>query len=181
MSAILDHDPRKSGVKKPKKVHTWSKGCFVPRMARDESNESLRRVTVSMSEETFQALDRLVTERGFDSRSQGISEMIHCQAAEHLAEVGTEVMAANLTLVYDETKSSLLRDLSRICREHIAEVISSQHVLLEDDHVMEVILMQGPARTLRQITNELATCKGVKTAQLTLTTHLLPPVHSKRK
>lgn len=150
-------------------------------VVREDSSESLRRVTVSMGEETFQTLDRLVTERGFDSRSQGIAEMIHSQAAEHLGKVGTEVMAGNLTLVYDESKSSLLRDLSRICRGYIAEVISSQHVLLEDDHVMEVILMQGPARILRKIANELGTCKGVKTAQLTLTPYLIPQVHGKRK
>ncbi len=126
-------------------------------------------------------LDRLVSQRGFDSRSQAISEMIHQQAAEHLSKVGSEVMAAALTLVYDESKSSLLRDLARVCREHVAEVISSQHILLEDDHVMEVILMQGPARTLRDITNELVTCKGVKRAQLTLTPHLMPQLHSKAK
>lgn len=160
--------------------HTWPDGCFLFGVAREDGSESLRRITVSMSEETFQSLDRLVNERGFDSRSQGIAEMIHCQAAEHLGKVGTEVMAGNLTLVYDESKSSLLRDLSRICRGYIAEVISSQHVLLEDDHVMEVILMQGPARTLRKIANELGTCKGVKTAQLTLTTYLIPQVHEKR-
>ncbi len=135
---------------------------------------------MSMPEETFQALDRLVTERGFDSRSQAIAEMIHQQAAEHLGRIGTEVMAAALTLVYDESKSTLLRDLSRICREHVAEVISSQHVLLEDEHMMEVILMQGPARTLRDIANKIVTCKGVKRAQLTLTPHLIPPLHAKR-
>lgn len=173
--------PEAGCVKNCKKLHTWPVACFVDGVAGDDSGETLRRVTVSMSEDTFQALDRLVNERGFDSRSQGISEMIHCQAAEHLGKIGTEVMAANLTLVYDESKSSLLRDLSRICREHIAEVISSQHVLLEDEHVMEVILMQGPARALRRIADELATCKGVKTAQLTLTTYLIPQVHAKRK
>jgi CopG family nickel-responsive transcriptional regulator len=53
-------------------------------------------------------------------------------------------------------------------------------VLLEDEHVLEVILMQGPARTLREIANKLVTCKGVKTAQLTLTPHLIPPLHAKR-
>jgi len=148
-------------------------------MAVDSSNEGVRRVTVSMPDETFQALDRLVTERGFDSRSQAIAEMIHGEAAEHLGKIGTEVMAGTLTLVYDESKSSLLRDLSRICREHIAEVISSQHVLLEESHVLEVILMQGPARSLRQIANELVTCKGVKSAHLTLTPHLIPPLHAK--
>ncbi len=149
-------------------------------MAKDESSDGLRRVTVSMGEDTFQALDRLVNERGFDSRSQAIAEMIHQQAAEHLGKIGTEVMAGTLTLIYDESKSSLLRDLSRVCRSHLSEVISSQHVLLEDDHVLEVLLMQGPAKTLRGIANELVTCKGVKSAHLTLTPHLLPPLHARR-
>ncbi|MBC8127912.1 MAG: nickel-responsive transcriptional regulator NikR [Gloeobacteraceae cyanobacterium ES-bin-144] len=133
-----------------------------------------------MAEDTFQTLDRLVTERGFDSRSQAISEMIHQQAAEHLGKIGTQVMAGTLTMIYDESKSSLLRDLSRVCREHITEVISSQHILLEDDHVLEVLLMQGPANTLRQIANELVTCKGVKSTHLSLTPHLLPPLHVAR-
>lgn len=132
-----------------------------------------------MPEETFQAFERMVAERGFDSRSQAVAEMIHQHSALHLGKIGKEVMAGTLTLVYDESKSALLRDLSRIFRQHVAEVISSQHVLLEDEHVLEVILMQGPAKTLRDITNKLATCKGVKTAHLTLTPHLIPPIHAK--
>lgn len=148
-------------------------------MAGEKNHDGLRRITVSMPEETFQAFERLVLERGFDNRSQAIGEMIHQHAAEHLGKIGTEVMAGTLTLVYDESKSTLLRDLSRIFREHVAEVISSQHVLLEDHHVMEVILMQGPARTLRDTTNKIITCKGVKTAHLTLTPHLIPPLHAK--
>ena len=149
-------------------------------MAHDDNNEGVKRVTVSMPDAAFQALDRLVADRGFESRSQAVSEMIHQHAAQHLGKIGTEVMAGTLTLVYDESKSALLRDISRIFREHLTEVISSQHVMLEDDHSLEVILMQGPARTLRDITNKLVTCKGVKSAQLTLTPHLLPPLHAKR-
>jgi CopG family nickel-responsive transcriptional regulator len=149
-------------------------------MPKVDHSEGLKRITVSMPDETYQALDRLVQVRGFDNRSQAVSEMIHQHAAQHLGKIGTEVMAGTLTLVYDESKSALLRDLSRIFREHVAEVISSQHILLEDEHVLEVILMQGPARTLREIANKLVTCKGVKTAQLTLTPHLMPPLHAKR-
>jgi CopG family transcriptional regulator, nickel-responsive regulator len=148
-------------------------------VAKEYVGEGLRRVTVSMAEETFQSLDRVVNERGFDSRSQAISEMIHAQAAQHLSKIGTEVMAGTLTLVYDESKSALLRDLSKIMRDHIAEVISSQHILLETEHVLEVVLMQGPAKRLREITNKLVTCKGVKSANLTLTPNLIPPLHAK--
>jgi CopG family transcriptional regulator, nickel-responsive regulator len=150
-------------------------------MPKETSSDTLRRITISMPESTFRALDRIVTERGFDSRSQGIAEMIHQQAAEHLGKIGSQVMAGTLTMIYDESKSSLLKDISRVCREHIAEVISSQHILLEDDHVLEVLLMQGPANTLRQIANELVTCKGVKSTHLALTPHLLPPLHGARK
>ena len=150
-------------------------------MAKSDNDDSLKRITVSMPDETFRALDRLVQQRGFDNRSKAVAEMIHQHAAEHLGHIGSEVMAGTLTLVYDESKSALLRELSRIFREHLAEVISSQHVMLEDDHVLEVILMQGPARTLRDITNKLVACKGVKTARLTLSPHLLPPLHAKRK
>ena len=168
-------------MKNEKVLHTGPEPALASLpMAADDNNDGVRRVTVSMPEETFQALDRLVGERGFDSRSQAVAEMVHQHAAQHLGKVGTEVMAGTLTLVYDESKSTLLRDLSRIFRDHIAEVISSQHVLLEDEHVLEVILMQGPARTLREIANKLVTCKGVKTAQLTLTPHLIPPLHAKR-
>ncbi len=149
-------------------------------MPREDTTEGVRRITVSMPDAAYQALDRLVQQRGFDNRSQAVSEMIHQHAAQHLGKIGTEIMAGTLTLVYDESKSSLLRDLSRIFREHIAEVISSQHILLEEEHVLEVILMQGPARTLRNITNKLVTCKGVKTAHMTLTPHLIPPLHAKR-
>lgn len=132
-----------------------------------------------MADETFRLLDRVVNEKGFDSRSQAISEMIHAKATDDLSRVGTRVMAGTLTLVYDESKNTLLRDLTRIFREHVSEVISSQHILLEEDHVLEVILMQGPARKLREITNKLVTCKGVKSAHMTLTPKLIPPVHAK--
>lgn len=150
-------------------------------MAEGDNTEGLKRLTVSMPEETFHAFERLISERGFDNRSQAVCEMIHHHAAQHLGKIGTELMAGTLTVVYDESKNTLLRDLSRIFREHIAEVISSQHILLEENHVLEVILMQGPASTLREIANKLVSCKGVKTAHLTLTPHLIPPLHTKTK
>jgi CopG family nickel-responsive transcriptional regulator len=182
VGACLDsHDEIATRMTKQIFLHTGAASATdSPAMPNDNHTDGVKRITVSMPDETYQALDRLVQQRGFDNRSQAVSEMIHQHAAQHLEKIGTEVMAGTLTVVYDESKSALLRDLSRIFREHIAEVISSQHVLLEDDHVLEVILMQGPARTLREIANKLVTCKGVKTAQLTLTPHLIPPLHAKR-
>ncbi len=87
-------------------------------------------------------------------------------------------MAGVITLIYDEAKGQLLQRLAELERTHVNEVISSLHVQLEDNHRMEVILVQGPAVKLRQIADRLIACKGVRTGKLTLSSMIIPPLHS---
>ena len=61
---------------------------------------------------------------------------------------------------------------------YIKEVISSQHVLLEDDQSLEVLLVQGPARRLNTLCDDLRKLRGVQQIKLVTTTALLPPLHS---
>jgi len=56
-------------------------------------------------------------------------------------------------------------------------VISSQHVFLEQDQSLEVLLVQGPAVRLKQLCDALRTIRGVQQLQLVTTTALLPPLH----
>jgi CopG family nickel-responsive transcriptional regulator len=44
---------------------------------------------------------------------------------------------------------------------------------------MEVILVQGPAKRLRQIANKLLQCKGVLAGRLNLTRTLIPQIQTK--
>ena len=121
----------------------------------------------------------MAKDRGFENRSQAISEMITQQLADHHSQRGNALMAGTITLFYDHKKAGLAQQLADIQYEHINEVISSLHVLLEQRNTMEVILVQGPARTLRQIANKLIACKGVSTGRLTLTGTVMPPIHAK--
>jgi len=151
-------------------------------MPRSDSNKSegVKRISVSLPPAVYEELGRLVAERGFENRSQAISEMIHQSLTEHYQDQGDRLMAGTITLFYDESKPGLLQALAEIERTHIAEVISSQHVLLEDNHTMEVILVQGPASRLKAIADELITCKGVRSGKLTISSAILPPIHSRQ-
>ncbi|MEO0445986.1 MAG: ribbon-helix-helix protein, CopG family [Verrucomicrobiota bacterium] len=142
-----------------------------------ESSELVKRISISLPPDAFGALDQLVNQRGFQSRSQAIAEMILKSQLEHHQKMGSEVMAGTITLFYDESRPGTLQTLAEIERRYIDEVISSQHVLLEDDHAMEVLIVQGPADLLKVITDELITCRGVKSGHLTLSTSILPPIH----
>ena len=70
------------------------------------------------------------------------------------------------------------RELADLQYQHLAEVISSLHVQLAGNQVMEVVLVQGVAATLQQISDQLITLKGVVTGRLQLLTAVMPPVCS---
>jgi CopG family nickel-responsive transcriptional regulator len=50
------------------------------------------------------------------------------------------------------------------------------NVHLEHHHYLEVLLVQGPARDLRKLSDTLGGCKGVKQARLQLTATAMPPL-----
>ena len=103
--------------------------------------------------------------------------MVTQSALEHREDQGDTLMAGTITIVYDESKGNLLQRLAELERRYLDEVISSLHVQLENDHRIEVLLVQGPAHKLQNIADQLLALKGVKTGKLTLTTMLMPPLH----
>lgn len=139
--------------------------------------KGVKRISISLPAAVYRELDNLVKARGFTNRSQAVAEMINASLIEHYKQRGSEMMAGTITLFYDESKPGLLQQLASIEREHINEVISSQHILLEQNHTMEVILVQGPARRLKLIADKLITCKGVKSGRLVMMSMLMPPIH----
>ena len=141
--------------------------------------DPIQRMSVTIPESVLRSLDQMVTDRGFENRSQAVAELIHDRVVEHRQDTGNEIMAGSITLFYDQTRNHLLAQLAELQRQHVAEVISSLHVQLEQNFMMEVILVQGPAQKLKQITHALVACKGVKAGKLTLTNLVLPPLHDK--
>lgn len=137
------------------------------------------RISISLPAKLAKALDAMVAERGFKNRSQAVAEMIEQSLTQHQQEDGGTVMAGTITLFYDSSKTGLLQQLAQIERAHVEECISSQHVLLEGLYVMEVLLVQGPVRRLRALTNQLLASKGVSSGGLTLTRKLIPQVHTR--
>lgn len=143
-----------------------------------KSNGFVERISISMNPDLLLELDEMVSSRGYESRSQAISDMVNQQLVEHKRELGDEVMAGTITLFYDRGTRGLQRRLSDLQYDNIAEVISSLHVHLTEDKMMEVILVQGPAPKLQGIVDAMTPLKGVITARLQLMAAVIPPLHS---
>lgn len=137
-------------------------------------NRGVGRISVSLPQALLQELDQMVEQRGFDSRSQAIAEMINFEVTAHKKEQGDEIMAGTLTLLYDHSTPKLQKRLADLQQEYIQEVITSLHVHLMHSQTMEVILVQGPAARLQLIADKMTTNRGVISGRLQLTTTLLP-------
>lgn len=138
----------------------------------------LARLSMSLPAELFRQLDMMVDERGLPSRSQLIAELIRHALAEHEALTRPdETLAGTVTIVYSGSGGRVRQQLAEVQSDYLKEVISSQHVFLEQDQSLEVLLVQGPAVRLKQLCDALRTIRGVQQLQLVTTTALLPPLH----
>lgn len=138
----------------------------------------LARLSMSLPTELFRQLDMMVEERSLPSRSQLIAELIRHALAEHEAQTRPEdMLAGTITLVYRGDRGRVRQQLAQSQADYLKEVISSQHVFLEDDQSLEVLLVQGPAKRLTELCDALRSIRGVHQLQLVTTTALLPPLH----
>lgn len=140
-------------------------------------NGNVSRISVSLQESLLQQLDQMVKERGFESRSQAIAEMVSRQVTAHKRELGSEIMAGTITLIYDHSTPHLQKNLADLQHEHINAVISSLHVHLMHSQTLEVILVQGPAGELQELADKMITHRGVISGELQLNTTLMPQLH----
>jgi len=140
-------------------------------------NSGVARISVSLPEELLMQLDGMVAERGFESRSQAIADMINHQLTEHREELGQDIMAGTINIVYDHSIAGVQKQLSDLQHEYIDEVISALNVNLEQKQTMAVILVQGPARKLKMIANRMTTCRGVRSGKLLMSTAIIPQLH----
>ena len=143
-----------------------------------DSSPYLARLSISLPAELLAQLDAMVAERNLPSRSQMIAELIRHELAEHSESVKGAVLAGTLTLIYRAERGSVRQALAQTQSEFLKEVISSQHVFLEDDQSLEVLLVQGPSERLAALCDRLRQIRGVQQITLVTTTALLPPLHA---
>ena len=145
------------------------------------NDKPVSRISMSLPETLLCDLDRMVEERGFDSRSQAIADMLYQSLVEHKSDVGQDVMVGVVTLFYDNSVAGLQKQLADLQFRHIDEVISSLHVHLMHNQTMEVILVQGPAQKLRVIADEMTSRRGVISGKMHLIAALIPQLHPFRQ
>jgi CopG family nickel-responsive transcriptional regulator len=135
------------------------------------------RISISLPEDLLNDLDQMVEARRFNTRSHAVNDMLHQFLMEHKGDQGSDVMAGIIALFYKNNVRGLQNQLADLQSRYIDEVISSLHVQLVNNQTMEVILVQGPARKLQTIADEMISLRGVISGKIHLVAALMPQLH----
>lgn len=136
----------------------------------------LTRMSMTLPTELLNKLDAMIEARGLPSRSKLISELIEDALAD-AEEATDEILAGTITLIYRAGFGWVRHRIAETQRVYLKEVISSQHVFLENDQSLEVMLVQGPISRLNALCDELRSLRGVQQVRLVRTTALLPQLY----
>lgn len=128
------------------------------------------RFTVSMDGRLLAEFDKRNTRRGYANRSEAIRDLIRGSLVEDEWTSGSVKVAATVTLVYNHHTHALSHRLNDVQHHHADLIVSTTHVHLDNDNCLEVIILRGQAKQVRQTAEELCALKGVKHGKIALTT-----------
>jgi len=127
------------------------------------------RFGVSLEKELLEKFDILIKEKKYPNRSEAIRDLIRENLVRREWAEGKEVAGA-ITLVFDHHKRDLVNNLTDIQHDFRQLIISSQHIHLDHDNCLEIIVVRGKPTEVRELADKLRAAKGVKYGSLSIAT-----------
>ena len=127
------------------------------------------RFGVSLEKELLEKFDILIKEKKYPNRSEAIRDLIRENLVKREWVEGKEVAGA-ITLVFDHHKRDLVNILTDIQHDFHTLIISSQHIHLDHDNCLEIIVVRGKPTEARELADKLRATKGVKYGALSIAT-----------
>lgn len=129
----------------------------------------LTRISISLEENLLEAFDKLITAKGYATRSEAIRDLIRDMLIRQEARGKKGEQVAVVTMVYDHHARELAAKLIDKQHHHHDLVVSTLHVHLGERHCLEVSVLRGPSHEVIHLGDELLSTKGVLHGEITFT------------
>lgn len=127
------------------------------------------RFGVSLEKELLDKFDILIKEKKYPNRSEAIRDLIRENLVKREWVEGKEVAGA-ITLVFNHHRRELMNTLTDIQHDFHQLIISSQHIHLDHDNCLEIIVVRAKPIEVRELADKLRATKGVKYGSLSIAT-----------
>jgi len=125
----------------------------------------LTRFTVSLDDGLLDRFDKQIKAQGYPTRSKAVVDLIGDALVKEEWESGHEVAAA-IIMVYDHHKRGLSTNLTHIQHDYHHLIVTSQHIHLDHSNCLEIVVVRGKPKEVRELAGKMKATKGVKYASL---------------
>jgi CopG family nickel-responsive transcriptional regulator len=132
--------------------------------------EKIKRFGVSIEGRLLEQFDSYIAVNNYGNRSEAIRDLIRKELVEEEWAKTNEEVAGAIVIVYDHHKREVVDKLLDIQHDFHEFIISSQHVHLDHDNCLEIIVVRGRMTQVNDLAAKLKSIKGVKHASLTKST-----------
>jgi CopG family nickel-responsive transcriptional regulator len=130
----------------------------------------ITRFGVSIEDTLLKDFDGLIFQKGYQSRSEAIRDLIRDRLVREEWSSGSGEAVGTITLVYDHHTRELSDHLTHMQHDHHELIISSMHVHMDAHNCLEVLVVRGRPPQIRSLADRLIGTRGVKHGKLTVTT-----------
>jgi CopG family transcriptional regulator, nickel-responsive regulator len=128
----------------------------------------LSRIGVSLPSNLLNSFDQILKTRGYSSRSEGIRDAIrsYIRYYKWMADM-TGPRQGIITIVYDHHQRGLIASITDIQHDYMSLIQASLHSHVSHSRCVEVLLVRGDAKEVKEVAERLMAQKGVETVKLT--------------
>ena len=130
----------------------------------------MQRITITMDDDLMQAVDGLMSRRGYASRSEAFRDIVRDMMDRQSLDDPKATCIATLSYVFDHETRHLASRLTRSHHDRHDMSVASMHVHLDHEACLEVCVLRGPSGAVTAHADTLATQRGVRHASL----HMIP-------
>ncbi len=129
----------------------------------------IKRFGVSIEEDLLNKFDKIIGEKGYNSRSEAIRDLIRDYIIKEKWELKSEKVAGSISIVYEHDVYGLSEKLTDIQHHYCDVIISTLHVHLDEKNCLEVILVRGEVEKIKKLYNEISSLKWVRHTNISIT------------
>src|SRR5215468_2004615 len=130
----------------------------------------LERVTISLDDLLLADFDRYMARKGYQNRSEAVRDLVRDRLEQdRSAESDAGYSVGCVSYVYNHHQRDLAQRLTSTQHDHHDVVLSALHVHLDHENCLEVTLLRGPTRDVRNFAEALIAETGVRHGRIALT------------
>jgi CopG family transcriptional regulator, nickel-responsive regulator len=127
----------------------------------------MQRITVTIDDELLAAIDRVITARGYQNRSEAIRDLARAGMAEiEENSASHHAGVAALVYVYDHEGRELAKRLTRAFHDHHDLSLATMHVHLDHESCLEIAVLRGEMSDIRNFSEHVIAERGVRHGRL---------------